>query len=411
MEERVIDKISANNIRFYYEGWRNGKHGSICQRNGIYRFVEQARGKSGMLDDVKSNEEDNPIVALGIVAYWLQFNSRMDTVIKRLTKYNCEIPKDIREQFDNYTQIRFKQFREEHRDDPNTWDWDWEQEFYAKVIIPHEIAFNKRSEALFDYISDSDIALVRSVMNSYIKYLKKIRTEKGYQVNPELLVLRAIDSGDETKQEDLEEFVVNTILDRLENNGYIKVAWIEGHKPEAVKLLDKGRCYLKQLEERSVVVETKFSIREITWEEEKQCFKTAVLRVMEQKKVDGEYLFEKTTQWMAVYRLAVDIAIMYEINDPREPEDSTTPQYKYFENFSHELQLDVNPPIRMPFKKDYIKDMNKKNYARYNTRYPWSQDGISDPRSFALYADLEDVYKAIDEEYSKLVSQAEKTID
>ena len=257
MEESMLTKIPANNIRYYYEGWRNGKHGSICQTNGIYRFVEQKRGKSGLLDDVNRNEEDNPIVAIGIVAYWLQFNSKMDPVIKRMTKYNCEIPKDIREQFDKYTQIRFEQFKQKYRDDPNTLEWDWDREFYANVIIPHEIAFNKRSEVIFDYISDSDIVLVRSVMNSYIKYLKKIRTEKGYQVNPELLVLRAIESGDKTKQEDLEEFEVNTILDKLEEKGYIKVAWIEGHKPEAVRLLDKGRCYLKQLEEGRVVDETK----------------------------------------------------------------------------------------------------------------------------------------------------------
>ena len=256
MAESVIDKISANNIRYYYEGWRNGKHGSICQKNGIYRFVEMAYGKSGILYDVIRKEEDNPIVAKGIVAYWLQFNSRMDIVIKRLTKYNCEIPKDIKEQFDNYTQIRFEQFRQDHRDDPNTWDWDWDWEFYANVIIPHEMAFNKLSEALFDYISDSDIVLVRGVMNSYIKYLKKIRTEKGYQVNPELLVLRAIESGDKTKQEDLEEYEVNTILDKLEEKRYVKVAWIEGHKPEDVRLLDKGRYYLKQLEEEGRVVDT-----------------------------------------------------------------------------------------------------------------------------------------------------------
>ncbi len=257
MAESVIDKISANNIRYYYDGWRNGKHGSICQSNGIYRFFEMTRGKTGMLDDVNRKEEDNPIVAKGIVAYWLQFNSRMDTVIKRLTKYNCEIPKDIREQFANYTQIRFEQFRQEHRDDPNTWDWDWEYEFYVNTIIPHEIAFNKESEALFDYISDSDIELVRGVMNSYIKYLKKIRTEKGYQVNPELLVLRAIDSGDETKQEDLEEFEVNTILEDLERKGCIKVCWILGHKPWTIALLDRGRAYLKQLEEGGAGVEIK----------------------------------------------------------------------------------------------------------------------------------------------------------
>ncbi len=255
MEESVLNYISPTEMRYYYEGWRNGKHGSICQRNGIYRFVEQAHGKSGILDDVKRNKDDNPIVANGIVAYWLQFNSRMDTVIKRLTIYKNEIPKDIREQFDNYTKISFEQFREKYRDDPNTWNWDWEYEFYTKYIIPHEMELNKISEALFDYISDSDINLVRAVMKNYIKYLKKCRVEKGYRVSPELLVLRSIDTLNEYALEDLEDYEINTTLDRLEGEGYVRVAWVEGHSPEAIRLLDKGRAYLKQLEERTVVID------------------------------------------------------------------------------------------------------------------------------------------------------------
>ena len=433
MEESVLDKISPSNLRYYYEGWRNGKHGSICQKDGIYRFVEQARGKSGIVDDVNRNEEDNPIVAKGIVAYWLQFNSRMDIVIQRLTKYNCEIPKDIREQFDTYTQIRFEQFKREHRDDPNTWDWDWDREFYANVIIPHEMVFNKLSEALFDYISDSDIVLVRGVMNSYIKYLKKIRTEKEYQVNPELLVLRAINSGDDTKQEDLEEFEVNTILDNLEEKGYIHVAWIEGHRPEAVRLLDKGRLYLKHLEEGSVVVATKSivtpqqplkentegnppqtqncSVREITWAERKQCFKTAVLVVMEKKKADGNYLFQKNAQWKAVYRFAIDKSIMYELDDSKEPKDSSTPQYALFEDFAHELHLDENPPTRLPFTKNAIDNISKDNFVRYNAPYPWSYEGITDPRSLELYVNMDDVYSALVEEYDNCIRQAEKSAD
>ena len=256
MEDSVLNYISATEMRFYYEGWRNGKHGAICQWDGIYRFVEQARGNSGVLDDVKRNKDDNPIVAIGIVAYWLQFNSRMDTVIKRLTKYRSGIPKDIREQFDNYTKIRFEQFKNEHRDDPNTWDWDWDYEFYANVIIPHEIGFNKQSEALFDYISDSDIALVRSVMNNYIKYLKKCRVDKGYRVNPELLVLRAVDSQDDTKYEDLEDYEIKAILEKLKGEGYIDAMWVHGQKlPWVCKMLDKGRAYLKQLEEGAGVID------------------------------------------------------------------------------------------------------------------------------------------------------------
>ncbi len=253
MEESVLNYISATEMRFYYEGWRNGKHGAICQQNGIYRFVEQVPGKTGVPDDVKRNKDDNPIVAIGIVAYWLQFNSRMDIVIKRLTKYR-NIPKDIREQFDNYTRIGFEQFKNEHRDDPDTWEWDWEYEFYTNYIIPHEIKLNKMSETLFNYISDSDIALVKAVMKNYIKYLKKCRAEKGYRVSPELLVLRAVDSQDKSKYEDLEDYEVNTILEEFKDKGYIDAIWVYGQKqPWTIKMLDKGRVYMKKLEEGEII--------------------------------------------------------------------------------------------------------------------------------------------------------------
>jgi len=255
MEESVLDKITTSNWCFYYEGWRNGKKGGFVQKQGIYRFHEKIRTKGGNLDDVHDKEEDNPIVAIGIVAYWLIFNSRKDNVIKRLTRYRVEIPKDMKEQFENYTKVRFEQFKIEHRDDPFTWDWDWEYEFYTKYIIPHEIELNKMSEALFDYISDSDIALVKAVMMNYIKYLKKCRADKGYQVSPELLVLRAIDSQDDTKYEDLEDYEVKTILEKLKEEGYIDAMWVHGQKlPWVCKILDKGRAYLKQVEEGEGVI-------------------------------------------------------------------------------------------------------------------------------------------------------------
>ena len=70
---------------------------------------------------------------------------------------------------------------------------------------------------------------------------------------------------------------------------------------------------------------------------------------MEKKKHDGEYLFEKPTQWKAVYRFAVDIGIMYDVEAPKEPKEKSTPQYAVFEKLAKELQLDVNPPCRMPW--------------------------------------------------------------
>ena len=251
MEQSVLDKITTNNWCYYYEGWRNGKKGGISQEKGIYRFYEMRYDKGGILDSVNRKEDDNPIVAVGIVAYWLMFNSNKELILKCLMRYTNEIPENVREMFETYTKERFKQFKESYRNDPykSEWEWEWEYEFYTKYIIPHEIALNKQSEALFDYISDSDIHLVQGVMNYYIRYLKRCRSERGYHVKPELLVLRGIDSQDETKMEDLEDFEVNTVLDKLENMGCVKVAWVEGHRPEAVRLLDKGRFYLKALEE------------------------------------------------------------------------------------------------------------------------------------------------------------------
>ena len=74
-------------------------------------------------------------------------------------------------------------------------------------------------------------------------------------MSPELLVLRSIDTLNEFALEDLVDYEINTILDRLESEGYVKVAWVEGHSPEAVRLLDKGRAYLKQLEEGAGVID------------------------------------------------------------------------------------------------------------------------------------------------------------
>ena len=252
-EESVLDKISASDKRLYYEGWRNGWHGSICRRGNIYRFIEMTRGEAGVPTEVKMNEDDNPIVAIGIVAYWLMLKSKQELEQKCLTTSGNGMPQDFGKMFETYTKDLFNQFRDSQRDNSLTWDWDWEYEFYAKIIIPQEIASNKITETLFDYVTNSDINLVRAIMKSYIKYLKKCRTERGYRVSPELLVLRYVDSRDDSKYEDLEDYEVNTILTDLEEKGYILVAWIEGHRHEAARMLDKGRTYLKQLEERECV--------------------------------------------------------------------------------------------------------------------------------------------------------------
>ena len=248
MEESVLDKITTNNWCFYYEGWRNGKKGGFVQNQGIYRFREMVRNKGGNLVGVHDKEEDNPIVAVGIVAHWLIFSGKKVNVIKRLTKYEDGIPKDIRELFENYTEARFEQFKNEHRDDPSTWNWNWDYVFFAKYIIPNEICFNKTTEKLFEYLPEEDIRLVRSVMDNYIEYLKQTRLDKGYNVPDELKVLRSLKTNDELMLEDLNDSESSTILESLERNGYIRFVMEEDEKYYKIEFQDNFKVLLRQLE-------------------------------------------------------------------------------------------------------------------------------------------------------------------
>jgi hypothetical protein len=146
------------------------------------------------------------------------------------------------------------------------------------------------------------------------------------------------------------------------------------------------------------------------WEETKQCFKAAVLRLMEWKKKKCGYLFEKNTQWKAVYRFAVDIGIMYDDDDPSSFENTDTAQYKMFTDFAHELQFDVSPPFRMPFDYSYIENLKKKSYSRYNIDHSlWSKNGLEgNQKGLTLYKELDDAYKALEKEFYFLLRQATK---
>ncbi len=255
MEQRVLDQISPiANVYNICDNWRNGKIGSITDVEGncVFRFIEHVRNERGEPVPTKYyDKKEWPIVAVGITAYWIICRKSFNPLLNALKGRNKRECKSIREQFDDYTEKRYNQFKDNYKDNPETWNWDWDYEFYVHYIIPNEIRLNKQSEALFDYLPDNDIQNVRSVMSNYIDYLKTIRKEKGYQVNPKLLVLRAIEHMDESMLEDLEDFEISTILDDLENKGYIQVAWIEGHVSEGVRIFDKGKVYLKQLEEEA----------------------------------------------------------------------------------------------------------------------------------------------------------------
>ena len=161
MEKSVLDKISKLDI-IYYNGWRNGKKGHITDLlcNGIYRFFEEKEDVVGWERLDHQKKEDNPIVCVGIAAYWLS---------------NRNGPETVRQMYKNYTEKKFELFKFALKNDAQAWDWeddDWRKLFYLKAA-ERESFLNKKSEALFDYITEYDALKIRPVMENYIKYLNK----------------------------------------------------------------------------------------------------------------------------------------------------------------------------------------------------------------------------------------------
>lgn len=257
MSESLFDKIAQDNTNDYFtKEWRNGKDGAISDHKGlnIYKFYVSVRDEKGKLRNVYLNnperENSAPIMAAGIAAYWIHHRKSANRLTSLFSKPE-QFAKSIREQFEAYTNIRFSQFKKQNKDNPDTWDWDGEYEFYCKYIIPLEMGLNKLSEAIFEYVTEDDAKELRKVMDNYIEFLKARRKELGYDISDELKVLRAFDSRDEYQFEDLSEDEIIVILDRLEADKCVKVAWNSGHKWSAVSLLPLGKVYMKQLLEQS----------------------------------------------------------------------------------------------------------------------------------------------------------------
>ena len=143
---------------------------------------------------------------------------------------------------------------------------------------------------------------------------------------------------------------------------------------------------------------------ECTWEEKKQCFKNAVLYVMTLEKKTGGYLFHNNTHWIAIYRFAVVIRIMYEVDSSYSPKEQAKPQYNKFSEFAKELSLDVSPPTRLPFKLSAINSLSKNNYIKYLDSPPWLTKDLKG-KSLKLCKEMNAIYGALQKKYNDLVQQ------
>ena len=185
MEDKIdclLDKIpQESQLYYYFRGcWANGKEGSITDSNGhgVFRFFPLIKDDKGNRIDAEIDFDDydtNPVVATGIIGYWLHFRKNNDRLASYTTWTKEDKRKDTLKIFNEYTEDKLEQYIEREQYSPSSWRRDLEKEFYTDFIIRNEKRLIKQSEALFEYITPKDQQLVRDIMKEYILYLQQKR--------------------------------------------------------------------------------------------------------------------------------------------------------------------------------------------------------------------------------------------
>ncbi len=180
--DSLLDMIpQPSHTFFYFRGcWANGKEGSITDSSGhgVYRFFPLTKDADGNRIDAEIDFDDyvaNPVVATGIIGYWLHYHKNNNCLASYTTWTKDKERKNTLKIFNDYTKDKLEQYVEREDISPSGWRRDLEKEFYTNFIIPNEKRLIKQSEALLEYITPEDQQLVRDVMKEYILYLQQIR--------------------------------------------------------------------------------------------------------------------------------------------------------------------------------------------------------------------------------------------
>jgi hypothetical protein len=195
MEDKIdclLDMIpQESHFYYYFRGcWANGKEGTIADSNGhgIYRFYPFVKDEKGNRIDTKIDFDDyviNPIVAMGIIGYWLHYRKNNDYLASYTTWTKEDERKNTLKIFSDYTQDKLNQYIEREQYSPSSWRRDLEKEFYIDFIIRNEELLNEKTQALMEYITPSDQQQVKEVIAEYMLYLEEKRNAYNPIPKPE----------------------------------------------------------------------------------------------------------------------------------------------------------------------------------------------------------------------------------
>lgn len=171
--ESLLNKISKSNNNIYVTGqWANGLFGAIVdvENNCIYRFVDYILSGNSFRQKYLTDEEkiSCPIVACGIVAFWIKYHKQLG----------------IKQLFENYYNIKLSQYKLEHECDDDAWNRELEEEFITRHCTKQEKNLIKLSEPILSYLSESDVQRIKSVAGQFLSFARSKRNELIAQKYP-----------------------------------------------------------------------------------------------------------------------------------------------------------------------------------------------------------------------------------
>ena len=154
------------------------------------------------------------------------------------------------------TETLFEQYSERHRQwyilknrsNPDSTKESMQTGSYLDCISQERKKI-KLSYRVFEYVNEDEQRKLRSLISNYLKFLYQKAERMDIYKNAELRVLRHLqEDAEELMPEGMEDWEFYATCERLEEQGCVRVAWIEGHEAEDAMILDAGRMLLKELE-------------------------------------------------------------------------------------------------------------------------------------------------------------------
>lgn len=330
-----------------------------------------------------------PLVATGIIARFVKID---------ITKRNYPA------MFESYYEMEKKFYVLDHqRRDPFSFSKNLEDEFVNGAHLRIESkSIDFSTENLFPFLKERDRSTIKRMAEAYIEFVKSKAIKKS-------------NSEEEIPKSEIRE-ELNAL--KHEMKSLSKSVYLNPHKEARRKFwqdYNNGLFHNEQDHKETPTPppsskennneEAHNQITDITWDMKKECFKNAVLYVMTLEKKKGGYLFHTNTHWIAIYRFAEVIKIMYGLDTSESPKDQAKAQYNKFAEFAKELNLDISPPTRLPFKLSSINGLSKKNYIKYLATPTWLTKDLKG-KELSLCKEMNAIYIALHNKYCDLIQRA-----